>query len=196
MNFNLKDVKWFNPPRQYKIENEKVTIITDPKTDFWQRTYYGFKNDNAHVLYNKTNEQFFSFSVKVQFSYKDLFDQCGIAIYQDSENWVKGGIEYHNDRKMWLGSVVTNHGYSDWATVDIDASISSIWYRLSRRQSDYLIEYSYDGIDFQQMRIFHLAQGAKEINFGLIACSPSDSSFEAIFTDMKITDCMWKAHGM
>jgi len=194
MNFNLKEAKWFYAPRQYKIENETLTMITEPKTDFWQRTYYGFRNDNAHVLYNKTNERLFSFTVKVEFSYKNLFDQCGIVIYQDSENWVKAGIEYRDDCKMWLGSVVTNHGYSDWATVDIDASINSIWYRLSRRQSDYQIEYSYNGIDFQQMRIFHLAKGDGEINFGLLACSPSDSSFEATFTDMKITDCVWKAH--
>jgi len=47
MNFNLKEAKWLNLPNQYKIGNETVTIISDPKTDFWQRTYYGFRNDNA-----------------------------------------------------------------------------------------------------------------------------------------------------
>ena len=44
------------------------------------------------------------------------------------------------------------------------------------------------------MRICHMYKGAEEISFGIYACSPEDSSFTAVFTDMKITECMWKAH--
>ena len=33
-----------------------------------------------------------------------------------------------------------------------------------------------------------------KISFGIYACSPEESSFTAIFSDMKITECMWKAH--
>ena len=32
------------------------------------------------------------------------------------------------------------------------------------------------------------------ISFGIYACSPEDSSFKAIFSDMQITECAWKAH--
>ena len=69
-----------------------------------------------------------------------------------------------------------------------------MWYRLSRRESDYCIECSTDGIVFQQMRICHLWEGAEEISFGIYACSPENSSFLATFTQMKITECKWKAH--
>ena len=34
--------------------------------------------------------------------------------------------------------------------------------------------------------------GKKQI--GIYACSPEQSSFKAIFTDMKLTECAWKAH--
>jgi len=194
MEFSLKEANWFFEPGKHKIETDKVTISTDPKTDFWQKTYYGFQNDNTHLLYNTTDEQFFSFTVKVGFKYNALFDQCGIVIYQDSENWVKAGIEYHNDETMWLGSVVTNRGFSDWATVDIDSNINSMWYRLSRRESDFLFEYSLDGISFKQMRIFHLLECKGKINFGLLACSPGQSTFDAVFTDMRISECLWKKY--
>lgn len=90
--------------------------------------------------------------------------------------------------------MVTNHGYSDWATTDIGASVKSMWYRLSRRESDYCVECSADGIIFQQMRICHLWKGDGEISFGVYACSPEESSFLAEFTDMQVTECMWKAH--
>lgn len=161
----------------------------------WQRTYYHFRNDNALVLQIETEEKFFSFIVKTDFKESHhRFDQCGVVMYLDSENWLKGSIEYENDNFQHLGSVVTNNGYSDWATTEIDAEIKSMWYRLSRREDDYCIECSEDGIRFKQMRICHMWAGAGKIKFGIYACSPEDSSFKAVFTDMKLTECQWKAH--
>ena len=93
-----------------------------------------------------------------------------------------------------LGSVVTNRGYSDWATTAIPADVKQMWYRFSRREDDYCIECSYDGKDFSQMRVCHMWEGAGTISFGIYACSPEDSSFKAVFTDMQITECAWKAH--
>jgi len=47
---------------------------------------------------------------------------------------------------------------------------------------------------FSQMRICHMYAGADEISFGIYACSPEESSFTAVFSDMKITECAWMAH--
>ena len=115
-------------------------------------------------------------------------------MYLDSENWLKGSIEYENSRFQHLGSVVTNHGYSDWATTEIDASVKTMWYRLSRREDDYRIECSNNGLVFRQMRVCHLARGSGRIAFGVYACSPEDSSFRAAFTDLRLTECQWPAH--
>ncbi len=194
MKFEKKNLFWIREADQSDVADEKIIIRTKPKTDLWQRTYYGFQNDSAPVLQMKTSEKYFSFIVKTEFDSKKRFDQCGIVVYLDSENWIKASIEYENEQYQRLGSVVTNHGYSDWATTDIDASVKSMWYRLSRRESDYCVECSADGIIFQQMRICHLWKGDGEISFGVYACSPEESSFLAEFTDMQVTECMWKAH--
>ena len=85
-----------------------------------------------------------------------------------------------------------------------------MWYRLNLRGADFLIESSPDGINFKQMRIFHLhclgetsvemgklnppAPPEKSVSFGLYACSPMNSSFEARFTNLKLNDCLWMAH--
>ena len=122
---------------------DRVTITTEPGTDLWQRTYYHFRNDNAPVLQTQTDEQYFSFVVKTEFSDSShRFDQCGVALYLDSENWLKASIEYENGEYQHLGSVVTNDGYSDWATVNIPATTRHMWYRLSRRGQDFRIESS------------------------------------------------------
>ena len=194
MKFEKKNLFWIREADQSDVTDDRITIYTQPKTDLWQRTYYGFQNDSAPVLQMKTSEKYFSFIVKTEFDSKARFDQCGIVVYLDSENWMKASIEYENEQYQRLGSVVTNHGYSDWATTDIDASVKSMWYRLSRRESDYCIECSTDGITFQQMRICHLWEGNEEISFGIYACSPVEGSFQAKFTNMQITECMWEAH--
>lgn len=185
---------WIHEPKEYSIQDEKIEIVTEPHTDYWQRTYYLFQNDNAPTLLFKTKEEFFSFSVKTEFNSKRRFDQCGVAIYQDSDNWCKASIEYENEEFQRLGSVVTNNGYSDWATVDIPATQKYMYYRLSRRKDDFCFESSLDGIHYKQMRIFHLFKGAGEIQVGLYACSPEDSSFTATFSEIKLTECMWKEH--
>lgn len=192
---NLKDFKWTREPKDFNVEDNKIEVITRPNTDLWQRTYYHFQNDNAPVFQMETDEKYFSFVVKTEFhDSHQRFDQCGIVMYLDSENWLKASIEYENDSFQHLGSVVTNHGYSDWATTVIDASVKSMWYRLSRREDDYCIECSKDGIIFEQMRVCHLHEGNDKIQFGIYACSPEDSSFKAVFTNLQMMECQWKAH--
>lgn len=192
--FDVNSLVWIRTPAACTIADDRIEIITRPHTDLWQRTYYHFRNDNAPVLQMKTSEKFFSFTVKTTFESKHRFDQCGVVVYLDSENWLKGSIEYENETFQHLGSVVTNRGYSDWATTAIDASVKAMWYRLSRREDDFCIECSTDGKLFSQMRVAHLWEATGEISFGVYACSPEDSSFRAVFTDMDVSDCKWLAH--
>ncbi|MEB5521776.1 DUF1349 domain-containing protein [Vibrio cholerae] len=205
---NFTAGKWISEPKVSEVTSEFVSITTEPKTDFWQRSYYGFRNENAPALLIDSKDNF-TFTAKVSFAYQQLFDQCGLIVYIDNENWFKASIEYENQSFSRLGSVVTNLGYSDWATTDISLP-KEIWYRLSRRGPDFLIESSFDGLVFNQMRIFHLHQlgettiemgkcnpplpTQKVASFGVYACSPSESSFTAKFTEMILEPCKWLAH--
>ena len=195
MDFHINELVWTREPAQYSLDKNRIEIVTMPGTDLWQRTYYHFRNDNAPVLQMETAEKYFSFAVKTDFTGSHhRFDQCGIVMYLDSENWLKASVEYENEEFQHLGSVVTNHGYSDWATTSIPASVKTMWYRFSRRDADYCMECSPDGEAFTQMRICHMKKGRGKIKFGIYACSPEDSSFKAVFTDMKLMECQWKAH--
>lgn len=207
MNLDFSIATWFHQPAQFEITGQMVTITTQPGSDFWQRSYYGFRNDNAHALQLETADNF-TFTVRASFEYRGRFDQCGPVIYIDSDNWFKASIEYDEEMSR-LGSVVTNLGYSDWATTDIPTP-TVMWYRLSRRGPDFLIESSPDGDLFRQMRIFHLhclgettpdmgrldppAAPAQPIPFGVYACSPLNSSFTARFDKFKLEPCIWMAH--
>jgi regulation of enolase protein 1 (concanavalin A-like superfamily) len=189
LKFDVSKLTWLNKPEKFEITGRRITIATEPQTDFWQKTYYGFSNDNGHALTQPVSENF-TFIVKTSFEYKNLYDQCGVVIYQDSDNWFKGSFEYENKHYSRLGSVVTNLGYSDWATTDISSDIHEMWYRLSRSGQDFLIENSSDGAIYKQMRIFHMNKAIETANIGIYACSPLKSSFDAVFTGMEFVDCM------
>ena len=154
--FDIAKLEWTRAPQSCTLSADRIEIVTKPHTDLWQRTYYHFRNDNAPVLQMKTLERYFSFVVRTEFESEHRFDQCGVVLYLDSENWLKGSIEYENETYQHLGSVVTNHGFSDWATTEIPASVRHMWYRLSRREDDFCIECSEDGVRFSQMRVCHM----------------------------------------
>ena len=195
MAFDVHNLQWTREPESFSISTERIEVVTKPHTDLWQRTYYHFRNDNAPVLQMTTDERFFSFVLKTDFTESHhRFDQCGVVVYLDSENWLKGSIEYENERFQHLGSVVTNQGYSDWATTEIPADVKTMWYRLSRREDDFRIECSEDGATFRQMRVCHLHKATGPVRFGVYACSPEDSSFRAVFTNMELGACAWEAH--
>lgn len=191
---NLDHFTWINPPNTWEISRDKLTFTTEPETDFWQRTYYGFRNDNAPAFLLPVKEQSFTFSVRTAWVYQTLFDQCGIILYQDSDNWCKASVEYDNPSFSRLGSVVTNLGYSDWATTDVDSDITHMAYRLSRRGPDFLLENALDGKPFQQMRIFHMHTPLEVVRIGVYACSPLQSSFNVEVTDFNLGQCVWEAH--
>ena len=192
---NPDNLRWTREPEAFEVKDGVIEITTAPHTDLWQRTYYHFRNDNAPVLQMQTAEKFFSFVVRTDFTQShQRFDQCGIVMYLDSENWLKGSVEFENEEFQHLGSVATNNGWSDWATTAIPADVKTMWYRLSRRDDDFCIECSADGVEFSQMRVCHMYAATDKIRFGIYACSPEESSFTAVFSDMKITECMWKAH--
>ena len=190
---NLNDFNWINQPSNFELDNDCLSIETEPETDLWQRTYYGFRNDNAPAFLTEI-EGDFTFTVKTSFDYKNQYDQCGIVLYQDSENWVKASIEYENETIARLGSVVTNLGYSDWATTDISATVTEMWYRFSRRGEDFYIEYSTDGENFKQMRVLHMHKPIVTARFGVYACSPLKSGFKAAFSEFRIGPCEWQLH--
>ena len=103
MEFLKTNPQWTRKPKQAELDESRIVITTEKGTDLWARTYYGFQNDNAPVLQTRTSEKFFSFIVKTEFESSCRFDQCGVAMYLDSDNWFKASIEYEDDKVQRLG---------------------------------------------------------------------------------------------
>lgn len=161
---------WLNEPPRFQT-GHGLEIWTGPQTDFWQNTHYGFVHDDGHCLL-LTLRGDFVLSTHVAFEPRGQYDQCGLMVRADAENWIKVATEYENTEISRLGSVVTNLGYSDWATQDIASTHREMWYRLTKQGPDFTIENSYDGQNWLQMRITHLHHLPDTLEVGVYACSP------------------------
>jgi regulation of enolase protein 1 (concanavalin A-like superfamily)/uridine kinase len=183
---SLNRFKWLNEPGKWQISNGVIEIEPDSPTDFWQRTHYGFRNDNAHMMYIET-EKDFEMSCHVRFNPVHQFDQCGLVVRIDEDNWLKTSIEYELGNPPKLGAVVTNLGYSDWSTEELDFNAVEIDFRIIREGYDYKIEYRFEE-RWHQMRICHLHNKEKNVKCGLYCCSPIAKGYSVTFEEISIIE--------
>ena len=74
-------------------------------------------------------------------------------------------------------------GSSDWSTQPVPKTVDTVWFRVQVRGADCLVESSFDGHDWPQLRLAHLAEraGGGPVSCGLYACSPKAAGFDADF---------------
>lgn len=167
-------LRWHNEPSKWSIDttSSQLVLETDEETDFWQKTHYGFENDNGHFLYIKTNKNF-RMTTKVKAMPNSKYDHAGLMIRHSKNTWVKSSLEYITPNLSKLGAVVTNRGYSDWSTQYVKDKEIDLYLRLSRINQNCYVDFSWDGEEWMQMRIAHLdLPDVSPIAAGLFACSP------------------------
>ena len=184
---------WLHPPASWHVGGG-LHLVTGPKTDFWQRTHYGFRRDDGH-LFHRLVAGDFTLEARVRWAPRSQYDQCGLMVRAGPEGWLKCSVEYEDERHARLGSVVTSGGYSDWATQDVPGTVREMSWRVSRRADDFLVECAADGRDWRQVRIAHLADCPEELAAGGYACSPVGDGFGCAFDFLHFLPCGWAEHG-
>ena len=178
----LEKMQWFNEPSQWEIKDKKLTLFATPQSDYWRIAHYGFTVDDAPFLYTTYGGEFEA-KVKITGDYRERYDQAGMMIRIDHENYIKTGIEYV-DGKYNLSAVVTHHT-SDWSVITLDRAVPFIWIKAVRRLDAVEIYYSYDDQTYTLMRIAWL-QDNTPVQEGLMAASPDGQGFQASFEHFQV----------
>jgi uncharacterized protein len=180
----FNEMAWLHEP-MWRIDSGSLIVRTQHDSDFWQRTHYGFRRDNGHALLKEVSG---NAAIRARFKFDPIaqYDQCGILIRVDEDNWFKCSIEYENENDSRLGSVLTRDGYSDWATQDISSKVKDLWYEVEIKNSDITAKFSHDSIDFHQMRICRLNVGDRKLYVGIYGCSPIGSGFDFTVSNLTI----------
>jgi regulation of enolase protein 1 (concanavalin A-like superfamily) len=181
---NLAKMNWLNEPEIWNIKDQTLTMIANPKSDFWCKTHYGYSFDSGSFYYTKCQAEF-EVTVKITGDYKTQYDQMGLMLRIDENNWIKTGIEFVNNQ-INISAVVT-HDYSDWSMIKLDYYPKSIWIKAIRRSDAIEVYYSLDNKTFTMMRLAYFQEG-KPCLVGVMAASPKGNGFKALFEDFIITD--------
>ncbi|MDE6552018.1 MAG: DUF1349 domain-containing protein [Muribaculaceae bacterium] len=178
----LEKMNWFNEPDEWNINGGKLTMFVTPNSDYWRISHYGFTVDDAPFYYSEYGGEFEA-KVKVKGDYKVRFDQAGMMIRIDHENYIKCGIEFV-DGKFNLSTVVTHHT-SDWSVIELDRPVEALWIKAVRRRDAIEIFYSYDDKEYHMMRNAWM-EANRPVKIGMYAASPDGNGFNATFSDFKV----------
>lgn len=179
----LEKMNWFNEPSRWEISGKTLTMDVTPKSDYWRISHYGFTVDDAPFYYTEYGGEFEA-KVKISGDYKVRFDQAGMMIRIDHENYIKTGIEFV-DGKYNLSTVVTHHT-SDWSVISLDKPVEYIWIKAVRRLDAIEIFYSFDDKEYIMMRNAWMAANCP-VKIGMFAACPDGEGFKATFSDFKVT---------
>ena len=157
-------MRWMNEPASFKRLGE--TMVTD----------------NGHLFYLEATGDF-TFQARVNGQYAALYDQVGLMVRLDAENWMKCGTEFFDGRRH--ASVVFTRDFSDWSTMPDLSDTAEIWWRAVRKKDSIETLCSLDGQKFTSVRQGYFAPGGK-VHVGITCAAPEGPGFDATFSDLKL----------
>ncbi len=179
----LRRMKWLNEPASAKISEGKIIVQARPKTDFWRKTSYGYITDNGHFFRLPVSGNFV-FEARVDGHYAALYDQAGLMVRIDAQNWVKCGTEFFDNARH--ASVVFTREFSDWSTMNDLATSGPVWWRVVRKPDSLEALCSSDGKSFTSVRMGYLVPSATA-EVGIMCAAPEGGGFQSVFDNLKLT---------
>jgi len=176
-------MQWLNEPPAWQARAVRLEATTASKSDFWRKTNYGFIRDNGHFYYQEVQGDF-SVELRVSGRYEALYDQAGLMLRVDEENWIKTGIEFFDGRQH--ASAVVTREFSDWSVVVLEDYPPCIWLRVTRKNEAVEIFYSLDGQKYSLLRLAYLVPAALTL-VGPMCASPDGPGFTTVFEGFQVT---------
>lgn len=174
-------MEWLNEPPSWCADAGVLELTTGDQGDYWQKTHYGFVHDNGHLWFERIRNDFMA-TARVDAQFEALYDQAGLMVRIDNENWIKCGIEFFGGKRHF--SVVATRGHSDWSVQEWPHD-GPFWVRIIRKGDAAAVQASADGEDWTMVRLCHLPLGM-EMLVGPMACSPTRAGLKVRFRSFKV----------
>ena len=121
--------------------------------------------------------------VEITGEYRDLYDQAGLKLRLDAENWIKCGIEFVNGVQQ--ASVVVTRGVSDWSVTSLPSNPPSIYLRLRRKGDGVEVFVSENGADYRMLRLAFFPT-AEFVQVGPMCAAPDGTGFRVKFSGLTL----------
>src|SRR5580698_1101838 len=178
----LGRMSWLNEPASAKINGGEIAVRSRAKTDFWQKTFDGYVADSGH-FFHLTASGDFKFTALINGNYATQYDQAGLMVRIDAENWMRCGTEFIDGKRF--ASVVFTRTYSDGSTLPDLSETEPIWWRVVRKNDSIETFCSLDGDKFMSVRMGYFPK-RPTVEVGLMCAAPSGPGFDASFKALKL----------
>lgn len=170
---------WRNEPPFHEGRGEALTVRTGAEGDYWNNTFYGFRHKNGHFLATPVTGDF-TVETTLTAGYTRLYDQAGLMVYVDDDNWMKCGVEF-TDGALHLSVVVTRDDQSDWSMSPVSSGPDEPVTLRVTRHAEALRVQVLDGAEWRLVRLAFLRMGAA-VEAGPMTCSPLGEGLEVTFS--------------
>jgi regulation of enolase protein 1 (concanavalin A-like superfamily) len=170
---------WTREPVSISVDGDAINVQAAAESDWWRTTAYGFIHDDGHALVKEFPN---GSAVEVSFflNYTEQFDQAGIFIASDSENWIKAGVEFC-DGFPQVGAVVTQIN-SDWSVAPVAEWMDKeVTIRVSRSADAVTVRAGING-DLRLVRVAPL-DPTLTWSAGPMFCAPTRAGLVITFTN-------------
>lgn len=177
------DGRWTTEPPDVRITEAGLFVTAREGSDAWRKTAYGFIHDSEHALLSPIQD---GQAVEVAFrvDLPEQFDQAGVFLKADDENWIKAGIE-HSDGEVSLGAVVTR-GESDWSLSQVSGWTGRVaTVRASWSAGAVTVRARVDDEPWRLVRVAPLAAGST-LEAGPFCCAPSRPGLRVHFLSWRV----------
>jgi uncharacterized protein len=178
----IPQMTWMNDPASWKQQDGKLIVNSRPKTDFWRKTVSGNVVDNGHFFHLPAQGDFI-FEARVNARYAALYDQAGLMVRIDAENWVKCGTEFLDGSRQ--ASVVFTRDFSDGSSMNDLSQDSPVWWRVVRTRDALETLCSLDGQKYISVRQGYLLPSPKA-EVGIMCAAPEGGGFASTFDNLRL----------
>lgn len=173
-------MRWHGTPDNWSWDAGKLTITAGRKTD-WFRDPGGAVNVlNAPAVFAPVSGVCM-LKARVGSNAAAMFDAGVLAVYQADDQWAKLCFELSPQGQMMIVSVVTKGTSDDCNSVPVSAG--SVYLRISVLEKAFAFHYSLDGVVWNLVRYFTLAE-RKSLEIGFLSQSPVGETCTATFSEI------------
>ncbi|WP_166378346.1 DUF1349 domain-containing protein [Catellatospora methionotrophica] len=178
----LTGMSWLNEPSEWSLTDGVLRAVTELRTDFWRRTFYGWTTDDGHFYHLPVTGDFTA-EVVVSATHTTRFDQAGMMVRADERNWLKTGLEITSGA-LHVSTVYTRE-FSDVSMATMPGHPGEVAMRVTRFGEALTVHCRSTDGPWQLLRLGHLDL-PETVDVGVMCCSPERAGLAATFRDLRI----------
>ncbi len=183
----LPALSWTNGDGVARIDGSSLELVAAAGVDWSNDSLGGGGQHAATALAFAAPTGDFMLSARVEVpGERSTFDAGVLALWSDRNHWAKLCFEYSPQGQPMVVSVVTDHFSDDVNSAPV--AERAVYLRVARVGAAFAFHESRDGVTWDFVRLFRLAEGAAPLRVGFLSQAPMGDACTARFDEIAFAE--------